>query len=99
MWAGLFSLSTCCMVYIRQREDPINSIVGGFTTGFILAVRGGFRRALGSGIFGGVFLGVIEGVMVIHTQYQKRASIVKENKDLEEMKKEMQRAYGFKPSI
>ena len=40
MWGFIFSISCCGMIAIRQREDPINSIVGGFTTGFVLAIRG-----------------------------------------------------------
>jgi import inner membrane translocase subunit TIM17 len=35
MWACVFSISNCFMVYLRQREDPINSIIAGFTTGFM----------------------------------------------------------------
>ena len=38
MWACIYSLSCCTMVYIRKREDAINSVIAGFSTGFILAI-------------------------------------------------------------
>lgn len=96
MWACIFSISSCGMVYLRQREDPINSVAAGFTTGFILAIRGGFRNAMRSAIIGGLFLGIIEGLMVIHGQWQKRKQILEENKQIEKYKREIERAYGVR---
>lgn len=39
MWGGLFSVVDCTMVYLRQKEDPWNSITSGFITGGLLQVR------------------------------------------------------------
>lgn len=91
MWACFFSISSCIMVYIRQREDPVNSIIAGFTTGFILAIRGGVRNAIRSAIIGGLFLGIIEGMMVIHQQYQKRAQLHEEMKAISHYKRQFEK--------
>jgi mitochondrial import inner membrane translocase subunit TIM17 len=96
MWACIFSVSSCIMVYIRQREDPINSVIAGFSTGFVLAIRGGFRNAFRSAVIGGLFLGIIEGIMVIHQQWQKRKQIVEENKMITKYRREMEKQYGYK---
>ena len=39
MWGGIFSTVDCTLGYIRKKEDPWNSIMSGFLTGGILAVR------------------------------------------------------------
>ena len=41
MWGGCFSSIDCSMIYFRQKDDPLNAIVGGFLTGGILAIRSG----------------------------------------------------------
>ena len=38
-WGGMFSTIDCCLVKIRGKEDPWNSITSGAATGAILAVR------------------------------------------------------------
>lgn len=38
-WGGMFSLVDCSLVYLRQKEDPWNSITSGFITGGLLQVR------------------------------------------------------------
>lgn len=40
-WGGMFSTIDCCLVAIRKKEDPINSIVSGGLTGALLAIRSG----------------------------------------------------------
>jgi import inner membrane translocase subunit TIM17 len=96
MWACIFSISSCIMVYIRQREDPFNSVVAGFSTGFVLAIRGGLKNAVRSAIIGGLFLGIIESIMVMHQQYQKRQQILEENKMIIKYKKDLERLHGVK---
>lgn len=61
VWGGLFSTFDCTMVYVRQKEDPWNSIVAGAATGGFLQMRQGMRAASRSAIFGGVLLALIEG--------------------------------------
>ncbi|KAK0398752.1 hypothetical protein QR680_002734 [Steinernema hermaphroditum] len=48
-WGGMFSTIDCCMIAIRKKEDPLNSIVSGTLTG----------------VLGGVILGMIEGVSMM----------------------------------
>nr|XP_043622378.1 mitochondrial import inner membrane translocase subunit TIM17-2-like [Erigeron canadensis] len=61
VWGGLFSAFDCTMIYVRQKEDPWNSIFSGAATGGFLAMRQGFKPAARSAAFGGVLLALIEG--------------------------------------
>ena len=79
------------MVYFRGREDPVNSIIAGFSTGFVLAIRGGFRNAVRSGIVGGLLLGIIEIMMVMYGQKAKREEVEAVNKQIMQYKREMAR--------
>lgn len=42
VWGGMFSTIDCSLVYLRQKEDPWNSIMSGALTGGILAARNGY---------------------------------------------------------
>ena len=97
MWAGIFSATSCVMVYIRKKEDPLNSVVGGAATGFILAIRGGVRRAIPQALFGGIFLGVIEIVSVLFISYQKRKEIIMINEQMNAFKRHQEKSMSFKP--
>ncbi|CAH8360261.1 unnamed protein product [Eruca vesicaria subsp. sativa] len=61
VWGGLFSTFDCSMVYLRQKEDPWNSIFAGAATGGFLAMRQGPSASVRSALFGGVLLALIEG--------------------------------------
>jgi len=39
VWGGMFSSFDCSLAYIRQKEDPWNSIASGFLTGGVLTLR------------------------------------------------------------
>jgi import inner membrane translocase subunit TIM17 len=91
MWACIFSISNCIMVYFRGREDPVNSVIAGFSTGFVLAIRGGFRNAIRSGIVGGLLLGIIEIMMVMYGQSAKRQEVEEINRQIMQYKREMAR--------
>lgn len=65
VWGGLFSAFDCSMVYIRQKEDPWNSIISGAATGGFLQMRQGLRPAARSAAFGGVLLALIEGAGIM----------------------------------
>ena len=62
VWAGLFNAFDCTMVYVRNKEDPWNSIIAGATTGGVLSLRRGLGAAGASAIFDGVALALIEGL-------------------------------------
>ncbi|KAH9623784.1 hypothetical protein KSS87_008424 [Heliosperma pusillum] len=64
-WGGLFSTFDCGMVYIRQKEDPWNSIFAGAATGGFLQMRQGVKAAGKSAAFGAVLLGMIEGAGIM----------------------------------
>jgi len=65
VWGGLFSTFDCAMVYVRQKEDPWNSIFAGAATGGFLQMRQGVRAASKSAAFGGVLLALIEGAGIM----------------------------------
>ncbi|XP_051152614.1 mitochondrial import inner membrane translocase subunit TIM17-2-like [Andrographis paniculata] len=65
VWGGLFSTFDCSMVYMRQKEDPWNSIIAGAATGGFLQMRQGFGAASRSALFGGVLLALIEGAGIM----------------------------------
>lgn len=65
VWGGLFSAFDCTMVYVRQKEDPWNSIMAGAATGGFLQMRQGMRAASRSAVFGGVLLALIEGAGIM----------------------------------
>eukprot|EP00123_Amoebidium_parasiticum_P022074 comp7913_c0_seq1/m.3475 comp7913_c0_seq1/g.3475 ORF comp7913_c0_seq1/g.3475 comp7913_c0_seq1/m.3475 type:complete len:159 (-) comp7913_c0_seq1:579-1055(-) len=67
-WGGMFSIFDCCLVAIREKEDPWNPILSGALTGGVLAARGGARQALMSAAMGGVLLAMIEGLQIAITR-------------------------------
>ncbi|KAK9675869.1 hypothetical protein RND81_11G037100 [Saponaria officinalis] len=62
---GLFSTFDCGMVYIRQKEDPWNSIAAGAHTGGFLQMRQGVRAAGRSAAVGAVLFGMNEGAGIM----------------------------------
>ncbi|OVA12489.1 Mitochondrial inner membrane translocase subunit Tim17/Tim22/Tim23/peroxisomal protein PMP24 [Macleaya cordata] len=65
VWGGLFSAFDCTMVYVRQKEDPWNSIFAGAATGGFLQMRQGLGAASRSALFGGCLLALIEGAGIM----------------------------------
>jgi len=68
VWGGMFSTIDCTLVYLRQKEDPWNSIFSGFATGGILAARNGAAAMAGSAVVGGLILALIEGMGILFTR-------------------------------
>lgn len=68
VWGGMFSTFDCSLAYLRQKEDPWNSILSGAMTGGALAIRGGPKVAMTSAGVGGVFLALIEGLGILMTR-------------------------------
>lgn len=46
VWGGMFSTFDCCLMGLRGKEDPWNSIGSGALTGAVLAARGNIGLAL-----------------------------------------------------
>lgn len=65
VWGGLFSAFDCTLVFLRQKEDPWNSIASGAAAGAILQMRQGLRAAARGGASGAVLLGLIEGALIV----------------------------------
>ena len=74
VWGGLFSSFDCTLVWLRQKEDPWNSIISGAATGGVLAARGGWRAASRSAAVGGVLLAMIEGLNICLTRMMAESS-------------------------
>ena len=68
-WGGLFSTCDCALVYIRRKEDHMNSIASGALTSAILSARSGMKSAVRAGILGGALLALMEGVMLSFMRY------------------------------
>ncbi|EPB66890.1 hypothetical protein ANCCEY_14016 [Ancylostoma ceylanicum] len=51
-WCGMISTIDCCLVALRKKEDPFNSIASGGLTGALLAIRSGPKVMAGSAILG-----------------------------------------------
>ncbi|MQM22064.1 hypothetical protein Taro_055112 [Colocasia esculenta] len=69
VWGGLFSTFDCTMVYLRQKEDPWNSIIAGAATGGFLQMRLGLGAASRSAMFGGILLALIEGAGIMLNRF------------------------------
>ncbi|XP_061373412.1 mitochondrial import inner membrane translocase subunit TIM17-2-like [Gastrolobium bilobum] len=69
VWGGLFSVFDCTMVYVRQKEDPLNSIFAGAATGGFLSMRQGFAASARSAAFGGAILALIEGAGIMLNKF------------------------------
>ncbi|XP_054809866.1 mitochondrial import inner membrane translocase subunit TIM17-2-like [Prosopis cineraria] len=69
VWGGLFSTFDCTMVYLRQKEDPWNSIIAGAATGGFLCMRQGLGASARSAAFGGVLLALIEGAGIMLNKF------------------------------
>ncbi|KAL5713343.1 hypothetical protein ACHQM5_015428 [Ranunculus cassubicifolius] len=70
VWGGLFSTFDCTMVYLRQKEDPWNSITAGAATSAFLSTRQGAKAMMRSGVIGGVLLAMIEGGAILFSKHQ-----------------------------
>lgn len=90
-WSFFYSLSYCASAYIRKKNDPFNSIMAGFSTGFILSLRSGIKSAFKSGITGCLILTSIETLVLISQQYQRKFQIIQENKILQMYRKEYEK--------
>ena len=52
VWGCMYSSFDCSLIWLRNKEDPWNSIGSGFLTGGLLMARNGPRAALGSAVLG-----------------------------------------------
>ncbi|XP_060668843.1 mitochondrial import inner membrane translocase subunit TIM17-2-like [Ziziphus jujuba] len=72
VWGGLFSTFDCGLVYLRQKEDPWNSIMAGAATGGLLQMRQGLPSAARSAAVGGVQLALIEGAGIMINKFAEQ---------------------------
>ncbi|KAM3130529.1 hypothetical protein pb186bvf_017338 [Paramecium bursaria] len=84
LWGGLFSMTDCALIHLRQKEDWINPVLAGTFTGGFLAVRAGWRIAARNAIFGGLILGMIQLVEV----YMIKSQMKREMQMQQEMKQQ-----------
>ena len=71
MWAGIYSISECTLISLRNTDDAFNKITAGAITGGVLAMRAGPRIAAKNALIGGIFLGAIVLFEVLMVKYQK----------------------------
>lgn len=65
VWGGLYSVCDCTLVYVRQKEDPWNSILSGAATGGILSLRQGFRSAIRSSMHGAILFALLNVTIIM----------------------------------
>ncbi|PIA55877.1 hypothetical protein AQUCO_00700300v1 [Aquilegia coerulea] len=70
VWGGVFSTCDCTMVYLRQKEDPLNSVISGALTGGLLQMRQGFLASGRSALLGGCILAMFEGVQLMVNRFE-----------------------------
>lgn len=70
VWGGLYSVCDCTLVYVRQKEDPWNSILSGAATGGILSLRQGFRSVIRSSMDGAIFFALVNGAIIMTQRSQ-----------------------------
>ena len=62
VWGLCFSTFDCIYLHSRRKDDPLNAIAAGASTGALLAWRAGLSSMTRGALFGGIFLAVIEGL-------------------------------------
>ena len=68
-WGICFSSFDCTFAYLRQKEDPWNSIMSGAGAGAVMVARQGAKTMAGSALVGGVLLGLIEGMGILMNNF------------------------------
>ena len=68
-WGICFSSFDCTFAYLRQKEDPWNSIMSGAGAGAVMVARQGAKTMAGSALVGGVLLGLIEGMGILMSNF------------------------------
>ncbi|PWA80797.1 hypothetical protein CTI12_AA192670 [Artemisia annua] len=61
-WCGLVSTFDCALAYVRQKEDPWNSILAGAATSGLFSMRQGFLPMGKAALGGALIMAFIEGV-------------------------------------
>jgi import inner membrane translocase subunit TIM17 len=80
VWGGMFSTFDCSLAYLRQKEDPWNSILSGAMTSGCLTMRAGPRAMATSTVFGGVILALIEGAgIMLNRMYAEQSRPVRQD--------------------
>uniref|UniRef100_A0A1I7YUH8 ATP synthase subunit n=1 Tax=Steinernema glaseri TaxID=37863 RepID=A0A1I7YUH8_9BILA len=68
-WTGMFQTIECCMVAVRKKEDPLNTIVSAALAAGLVAVRYGPKVMAGSAALGGLIYSMIEAANLMSTRW------------------------------
>jgi import inner membrane translocase subunit TIM17 len=79
MWAGIYSITECMLIKLRNVEDGPNKIMAGAVTGGVLAIRAGPRVAMKNAIIGGIFLAAIVVGEIMMIRRQKKMDLIQIN--------------------
>eukprot|EP00828_Plagiopyla_frontata_P007893 TRINITY_DN1382_c0_g1_i1.p2 TRINITY_DN1382_c0_g1~~TRINITY_DN1382_c0_g1_i1.p2 ORF type:complete len:199 (+),score=34.97 TRINITY_DN1382_c0_g1_i1:240-836(+) len=93
LWGGLFSATECTMIHLRKKQDYLNSVVSGFTTGWILAIRSGWRVACRNAFVGSVIMGCIQMVEVGIMKQKKKMELEMSHKVQQEQFEQQMQLY------
>ncbi|MES1916934.1 MAG: hypothetical protein MHM6MM_008702 [Cercozoa sp. M6MM] len=80
MWGGLYAVWQCALSKFRRKDDKINSVLAGGLTSFVLAI--GTGNSVRQGLFGLVFIGIIEGLSVLASDYFQKQQAQQQQQEL-----------------
>ncbi|CAH8387224.1 unnamed protein product [Eruca vesicaria subsp. sativa] len=91
VWMALFSTFDCSMVFLRQKEDPLNSIIAAAATRGVLSMRQGPSMAARSALFGAVAMALFEGAMITSNKILDQSKNLKMEEGRKMVNKEPQK--------
>ena len=91
LWSLLYSLSYNGISKFRKKNDILNNTFAGFSTGFIMSFRNGWKNSFKSGLTSTAFLLFVEGIGNFNQNYQRRKQINEDNQIIKYYKDEFEK--------
>ncbi len=90
-WSFFHSIVLNMLEKIRGKQDYKNNLIATFGTGVFFSARNGIKAGLKNGFTSFCALSVIEGVVLLGQQYQRKKQFLKENELVRMYKAEYER--------
>ncbi|GKE67057.1 hypothetical protein Tco_1521218, partial [Tanacetum coccineum] len=69
LWGGLFSTFKCALGYVRQKEDPWNSILAGAAASGLIPMRQGFGPMARAALGGAALIALFHGMVITFDRF------------------------------